>query len=103
VGSATHTCHPTCRCLLGPSMKVDCKWIAVAGLLRPALAECRLKPDLIRQSTPLGGVVLHLVRHGSSRLSLSADCASLFEMSRSSPSWVPQKSACLTYCFHFTL
>jgi len=52
-----------------------------------AEAERSTKQDVVRYATPISEAVLHLVRHGGSSVGLSTDCALLFEMSRSNPSW----------------
>jgi hypothetical protein len=55
-------------------------------LRHSAAAERSIKPNIVRRRPLTDGAVLHLVRHGGSRVGLSADCAWLFEMSRSNPS-----------------
>ena len=58
----------------------------------------RMQPD---QKPLADGGVQHLVLHGSSKPTLSADCTSLFEKSRSNPSWVRRKSGGLRHSFRF--
>jgi hypothetical protein len=50
---------------------------------RPRVTQCTLNSDINRLRTPHTGPVLHLVLHDAQRPRLSADCTSLFEMSRS--------------------
>src|SRR5437016_1647429 len=69
----------------------------------PRVAGCTPNYDINRLRTPQTRSVLHLVLHGAQRPRLSADCTSLFEMSRSNPSSGRRKSESLTYCFHFVL
>ena len=50
------------------------------------VTQCTPNCDINRLRTPQTRPVLHLVLHGAQRPHLSADCTSLFGMSRSNPS-----------------
>ena len=73
-------------------------WELPCLTLQP-LNKRRSAKSLAHRSSELAAV-LHLVRHDQSRHGLSADRASLFEMSRSNPSWVRRKSGSLSYSSH---
>jgi hypothetical protein len=60
------------------------------------------KSKFVRWRTFVTGEALHLVRHGRSRPGLSTDCALLFRISPSHPSWALWKISTVSHSFHLS-